>query len=394
MSIAHAGALEAGPFATEAWRYFERAANILPIVPGTKKPPHGVNWRRWQDRPQTADEIVRLLETYPDADIAIVLGTPSGRLVDVETDSRAGEQALSDLRLPLPPTAMWRSPRGLHRLYRSAHPLPTRKTAPNLEMRAAGCYSIIPTSTGRRWLTPGDLDAVAPLPESWAEYILPTTPPLHSIERVLFLSLDTAFLDTPADLGELFTSAPVVAAAATTLGIPVLAVGKAFTCVLPGHVERHPSATLCRNSRGAVVYHDWHRRGGPEYLTLPEVRASLAYGRGVKLPGPSLATWGLRLLVEAKVLRPAAVECLIPLVPPSVGAVGRSLRDGFALLLGCKWLHSFGEPTPFTPEFAAAWCGLSEYQARQGIRAAIQLGIIRRVGVHKRAALFLPGGGS
>ena len=62
-------------------------------------------------------------------------------------------------------------------------------------------------------------------------------------------------------------------AAAALLGIPDVPIGKAFRCILPGHTDEHPSASLYRDRSGAVVYRDWHRADGEEWYTLAEVRA-------------------------------------------------------------------------------------------------------------------------
>jgi len=156
-----------GTFAREALRYHHAGLNVLPVVLGSKHPPVGLTWRRWQVHHQTEAEVGQLIEAHPSADVALITGGPS-HLVDVETDSRAGEGALRELRLPVPATACFTSPRGAHRLYRALHPLPSRiGFRPGLDVLAARRYVLVPRSTGREWLTPGGIEAVAPLPEAW-----------------------------------------------------------------------------------------------------------------------------------------------------------------------------------------------------------------------------------
>ena len=161
------------PFEDDASRYYMAGANVLPIASGSKAPPQGVRWVNWQRRRQTDDELGRLLETHGAEDVAIILGRGSGGLLDIEVDGREGEQALRDLHLPLPPTAMFESRRGVHRLYRCSHPIRSRKgLRPKLDVLAAGSYVVVPTSHPRAWLTPGLLEEVTPLPEAWEECFL------------------------------------------------------------------------------------------------------------------------------------------------------------------------------------------------------------------------------
>jgi hypothetical protein len=161
-----------GPFAREAPRYSDAGLNVLPIAPGTKRPPAGLAWKPWQSRPQSEAEVGQLIAAHPSADIALITGGP-GHLVDIETDGPAGEAALRDLCLPVAATACFTSPRGAHRLYRASMSLPSHiGLRPCLDVLARGRFALVPTSAGRTWLTPGGLEAVAPLPQAWEENLL------------------------------------------------------------------------------------------------------------------------------------------------------------------------------------------------------------------------------
>jgi hypothetical protein len=46
----------------------------------------------------------------------------------------------------------------------------------------------------------------------------------------------------------------------------------------------------------------------------------------------------------------------------------KPIDEGLLLLLGLKWLHSNGQPTVFSKEFGAAWCGVSEISVKVGLR--------------------------
>jgi Bifunctional DNA primase/polymerase, N-terminal len=194
----------------------------------------------------------------------------------------------------------------------------------------------------------------------------------------------------PEGLRLLFQRPDLALACAAVLGVPTDRVGHGFLCILPGHEEAHPSASLHWDSKtGALQYRDWHARSGVQWYTLPDVRASLAYGRAVRLRGPSVATWQLRLLIQAGLLAPYAVPAR-PL-PSAVRFTVRQVYEGFLFLLGCKWWHTPQAPTPFSWRFAAAWCGLSERHVGEAMQWLLAHGWLRQVGQHRQMALFLPG---
>src|SRR5215472_13812461 len=194
----------------------------------------------------------------------------------------------------------------------------------------------------------------------------------------------------PEGLRLLFQRPDVALACAAVLGVPTHRVGHAFLCVLPGHEETHASASLHWDPKtGALQYRDWHARSGVAWYTLPDVRASLAYGRALRLRGPSVATWQLRLLVEAGLLTPYPVSAR-PL-PAAVRPAVRQVYDGFVFLLGCKWWHTPQAPAPFSRRFAAAWCGVVERHVGEAMHWLLAQGWLSQVGRHKHMALFLPG---
>jgi hypothetical protein len=188
----------------------------------------------------------------------------------------------------------------------------------------------------------------------------------------------------------LFQRPDVALRCAAVLGVSTARVGQGFLCVLPAHQEAHPSASLHWDPKtGAVMYRDWHVRSGVAWYTLPDVRASLACGQAVRLRGPSVATWQLRLLIEARILEPYPVPAR-PLPPDTRPAI-RKVYAGFVFLLACKWWHTPAAPTPFSWRFAAAWCGLSERHVGDAMHWLLAQGSLRQVGKHRRTALFLPG---
>lgn len=162
-----------------------------------------------------------------------------------------------------------------------------------------------------------------------------------------------------------------------------------FRCVLPGHGDCSPSASLFLTDGGEVMYRDWHMTSGAEWYTLPEVCASIAYGKAVKLGRPEHATWRIRLLVKAGILQPYPVA-LNPLPEGAPGTV-KKCHSGFRFLLGCKWRYKPNAPTPFSRKFAAAWCGISESSAQTAIHELQNTyKIIRIVDQHGFLRLWLP----
>jgi hypothetical protein len=109
----------------------------------------------------------------------------------------------------------------------------------------------------------------------------------------------------------------------------------------------------------------------------------------VRLRGPSVATWQLRLLVEARILQPYPVPAR-PL-PSDVRPAVRKIYEGFLFSLACKWWHTPEAPTPFSWRFAAAWCGLGERHVGHAMQWLLAHGWLRQVGRYCGMALFLPG---
>jgi putative DNA primase/helicase len=173
--------------------------------------------------------------------------------------------------------------------------------------------------------------------------------------------------------------------------------GEAFNCVLPGHGENSPSASVLRSRRtGVWNYRDWHNRSGKEWWSLAEVHASRCARQVVKLGGkdhgPSESRWWLRLWHDTGLLAPERTELLLP---PGLSDSERSLAEGFGLLLSLRRTREAG-PAPYTRRFAADWCGLSEWQARVGLTRLLQRGVITKVdeypfGNGRKLNLYLPG---
>jgi hypothetical protein len=161
------------------------------------------------------------------------------------------------------------------------------------------------------------------------------------------------------------------------LGIEVR-IGSKFRCILPGHAEMRPSASI---DRASYIYRDWHRcsKTGVPWYTLAEVFASMESERIVLLreEGPVWRRrWWDRLAFKSGVL-----ELTVP-VPP---AVPETLTEDqkrvaylFGVLLAVNWLRHPDEPVAFSARFAASWCGLSVSTAHRAINRLRTLDVLRR----------------
>jgi hypothetical protein len=166
----------------------------------------------------------------------------------------------------------------------------------------------------------------------------------------------------------------------------------AFRCLLH-HPDTSPSAGLLVGYGGDLLYHCFHREALT--LTLPQLRASLAYGQPTKCKGLLNAVWRYRLLYDAGLMCPAIVPHRT--LPDDVKESRRRVFEGFLLLVGLKWKDApyWGQPVTWTWRFAAAWCGLNERTAAEAMRWLLSCGYVYEVGKHPGAfgnetSLFLP----
>lgn len=75
-------------------------------------------------------------------------------------------------------------------------------------------------------------------------------------------------------------------------------VGKDFCCILPGHKERHPSASWRIAEDGRVLYRDWHGRGDHEWYGLAEVWHSVVTNEAPRHLNPYEAARALEALAH------------------------------------------------------------------------------------------------
>jgi hypothetical protein len=155
------------------------------------------------------------------------------------------------------------------------------------------------------------------------------------------------------------------------------------------------TATMTRGRNGQITYRDpalvlWKR----EYQTIPELAVTLQTGIPRRLPPLQLAIWSLRLLHHAElIVLPAA---RVPTVAADSPAAMRLARDGFELLLRCRWFLDSGAPVAYTRNFVEPWCGIATAESRAAIGALITQDVIRKAGeaasnFKNPTSLYLPG---
>lgn len=405
-----------------ALEYARRGWALLPIAPCSKSPHSDLlpldplirkpSWKLLALRPASEPEIYRWFEHDPTANIGVICGKASGGLIVADFD----KPIPSDWQKPLTPRVI--TGRGEHFYLKgdcSQHTHNLYHKGDSIgELRGEGSYVVLPPSLHQsgstyHWadlLSPDELDWELAPPPDWAtnphqEYgqlINPTSTKIvqgKQVKDILYLlTLGT----TGHELGAWCKENEFVIAVARKLGIdPKHAtpsgIGTAFKCILPGHNDNHPSASLYRRDDGMIVYHDWHMKSVKEWYYLAEVYASQAYNHCVELSSPGLATWQLRMLVDTGFIEPADVN--LPPLPLESKQSVKCVYDGFKLLLGCKWLYSPGDPTPFSWRFASAWCGISERHAGEAIKELLRCRVIRVAGKDRvqghDLTLFLPG---
>jgi hypothetical protein len=340
---------------------------------------HGVN-----DATTNATTIKKWWAQWPDANIGIRTGQVSN-LVVIDIDLRNGGHltwANLEAEHGRVDTAEVFTGGGGRHLYFNYAPTAVKGThalGPGVDLKTDGGYVVAPSSlhaTGRQYEWEASEQAHTDMPEwvvTWRRNPQHTDRPPSSPKHVPRRSI------TPWDSGmrqEELRGYKADLACARALGLEKYAEqlsaertgSSPFLCLL--HDESHPSAWLFIGTGGDMLYHCEHQ--GSHDLTLPQVRASQAYGEITRLKdvngrGQAGAhmVWRLRSLYEGEALMPLPVPHKD--LPSDVRRTTKKVYEGFLLLLGLKEHLWPGEGTSFTWRFARAWCDVSEREARDAM---------------------------
>lgn len=359
------------PRLAAALRLLALGLSLLPLEPRGKLPHfevlvavHGSKrWGQLRRHPATAEQVRAWFEHDPETNYGVL--TEGVTVVDVDVPARFDQAH--------PATPFVRTGRGLHLYFEGT--APTDTTPAWGDVKGTGSYVVGPGSVhpsgaiyAEGEIGFGDLP-LAPLPACFRRAVVapaaPVTPgttgpgvttgcgvtnPAQSDDAalaVLRLLGRPARLSSPGQTGD-------------------------FQCLVPGHRDGQPSATLYRATRdgvrGAGAYR-YRCRGCGVNLSLAELYATVRGGTGeaVSFEGrtPTAARWLARLWHDAGT-RPVPRTTIQP--PTGCSANARTLAEGFGLLCDLRAAHGDHDPVPFTRGFGEAWCGLSESQAKRGMK--------------------------
>lgn len=354
------------PTLVEALTYRDHGYALLPLEPRSKRPhlrllPRSANKPTWfpltQER--AGESMIRgWFSSDPDAGIGIIGGDISGGIAVLDIDDPDFGET------PNTPTSM--SSESKKHVFTHS---PSQKTTihPWGSIRGELSYvaappSIHPDSGAQRsWIIHPNESSPIPLREV-------SLPSLPSPYRTSIHLPSIRTMEAAPEQG-------VMKDILESLNIYV-DIGKAFRCVLPGHHESSPSATININRNGRHMYHDWHFRSGTEWFTLPEVRASQHCGKVLTLNSPSMKKWWDRMLYEAGRLEVAGMP-LTMISDPIV----KQVADGFLLLAALRETSERGQrSSPYTRSFVQHWCAVSEWRARAAIDVLEECGFLCVVG--------------
>jgi hypothetical protein len=380
----------ANPLLAAALAYAKRGWAVFPLVPRSKVPFKGSHG--FKDATTDPATIRAWWAKWPDANIGIATGEASN-LTILDIDPKNGGPATLENLLakhgPLPPTAIVRTGSGgLH--YYFNHVFTTAKgnnaLGPGIDIKSDGGLILTPPSMHPNG-TPYRWETIDQEPIDLPSWVVTMERPKGSTKIIGGGNREgtrssTSSCTIPSTY--LFRGEKPDAECAQELDLPV---DRKFSCVLHPPDE-HPSAWLFVGSGGDLLYHCEHEGGWT--LTLPQVRASLAYGRVIQIrdengkghPIEHLA-WRLRLLYEAGCVQPLEVPHR-PLGDEARPAV-KAVYNGLLLLLGLKWHVWPGNGTTFSWRFAAAWCGVDKKTAEKAMRWLMEQGYVRSVGTSRSA---------
>ena len=221
------------------------------------------------------------------------------------------------------------------------------------------------------------------------------------------VSVQTPQLDsikTKADPRRLFQTKSIQRQILTFLGFTdfdaLFRTGRATVRSVVPPYDHNKSGGLILANSGEILFQDFSGACGDKHVPLQVLYARLIAGRFVWLTpteedsrtygAVSLAVWGVRLLVDAGIVKPAAVD--LPPCPKLRKSV-QQYYAGMKRLFEVRWAfaeHS-GNPIAMGRDFMADWCGLTKQQARDAIIDLLKADVIHTAGQHGRARLFAPG---
>lgn len=156
--------------------YLEAGWTPIPLQNRSKKPL--LPWKEFQKRKPTKEELAKWVSDWPDLNIGILTGAPSGLLVlDIDYNGQAALDFIDEHELPATPRTV--TSRGYQLFFKNpSQPIKSRSSVfPGVDVKADGGIVTVPPSihlSGHQYkwnLTPKDYE-LADLPEAMIKHLL------------------------------------------------------------------------------------------------------------------------------------------------------------------------------------------------------------------------------
>ncbi len=369
---------------------------MVPLRPGKKKPagehlPDG-KVKNLSEQPLSPEQIGELISRFPGLGWGVLLADLC--LVDYDTEEVW-------VAYPAPVTPTVRTDRGYQTwFYRPRGlKLTNRTLAPDLELRATG-YAILPghvhrTGTVYSWVPGLSILDVRPadLPAWVMElYMNPKVAKTRGAEQstgprqAVAASMPGGL---PPQVRALLDDDEMARRLLARHDIEYH-VGEAFRCILPGHEEAEPSASIWRTPDGLLIYRDFHQRDKRSSYLLTDAYAATVTGRVRLLRRGERVAWAIRMLADLGLLELPELEPP-PEHPPitQITEAATMVWRGTVLLARCRLVYdSKATLFPLGWSFLAPWCGVSNADAGRAIQELAGLHYLRRAGYQGKLTMY------
>ena len=129
-----------------ALQYVSEGMSVIPLNPNEKTPLQN-SWAQLQKTRLSKDEVLKIWEDVPEANVGIVTGEISGLSV-LDIDGKPGAMAIHAAEVRLPETRVVRTPNGLHYYFQFTPDLKqSTSIIDHVDIRSTGGYVVAPPST-------------------------------------------------------------------------------------------------------------------------------------------------------------------------------------------------------------------------------------------------------
>ena len=380
--------------------------SLLPLRPESKIPyiellpvnrQGQATWSEYTLRPASESEVKDWFLYDPNCNYGIITGPASGLYVlDVDLPFKLPRGRMREL----PATVAVKTGRGYHYYFKYDGELKGQKFTFG-ELKGAGGYVVGPGSVHKNgqvyeffeFLSPAEIE-IAKLP-GWIKSARPRgaaqpttgrgplktpsnnlTSKDHKNRGVVRNNSVTCYTPVFEQLEKLNQDPETALKIMEVCGRKVDRIGKAFTCPLPGHGEKKPSAALYQEPGRPIVLNDFHEKDRGRFSwPLPDVYASCKVGKPLQLKKGERAIWWLRALHEIGQVNPPILKGYE--LPQEAPESARKLYKGFIYLMELRQLYAAQDAAPFSWSFASRWCGIrSAKYVQKAMRFLLERGFL------------------